>query len=378
MAKTLHEQIASTLERSSQILIAFKKDHSADTVASALALKLVLEKMNKHVDIVSDSFVLENTYAFLPQSQTIHTTLTGLQQFKISIDTKKTPLKDISYKQEGDMVHIILTPKQGTVSSDHIATHQGAYRYDLIITVDTEDLESLGSVFQEHPDFFYNTTIINFDHKPENEEFGQINHVDPNATSTAEVLFHSIEELQKQHEKLLDEHIAQCLLCGIIAKTHSFKSAKVTPATLHIASRLMKAGADRTAIVKHLYYTKSIKTLKLWGKVLSRLKSDPKKKIAWSFVTQEDFEELQATPEKLQEVIEELILTAPEAKIILIVYGYKQQLHALLHSDTTLSSKELATAYNPFGSKRLATFKVIGDNPEMASLLLSNEFKTKI
>ena len=375
MALTLQQQIQKAFQESHNILITFKKDYNADSIASALALKLLLEKLGKHADIVSDNFTLPSQYVFLPEASCINGTLEGLKQFKICLDIKDIPVKDLSYNMEGDKLNIVITPKKGAYKKDHISTHEGQYAYDLIITVDSEDLESIGTIYQEHQDFFYTTTIINFDHKPENEEYGQINNVDPNVTSTAELVYHTITEL---YEKELSEDIAQCLLTGIIAKTKSFKSTKVTPQTLHIASRLMKYGADRDSIIKHLYYTKSISTLKLWGKVLSRLSAESKSEIAWSYLTQSDFDEVKTYPDKVHEVIEELILTAPEAKLILIVYEYKKQLHAVLYSDTSLSSKDIARDYEPFGSKRMATFKVQGDNPEIAAKLLVNDIKAKI
>ncbi len=377
MALTLTEQYHKAIDASSNVLIAFKQHHDADSIASALALKLLLEKMGKKVSIASDNFTLDAMYSFLPESQCISNTLEDTKQLKICIDVKQTPIKDLSYAIEDGTLNIIITPKKGALAHEHLTTQEGTYPYDLIITVDTEDLESLGSLFTDHQDLFYNTTIINIDHKPENEEYGQINHVDPNTTSTAEALYHLISSID-QHNQLMDAHIAQCLLCGIIAKTKSFKSVRVTPKTLHTASQLINHGADRDKIIKNLYYTKSIKTLKLWGKVLTRLTADAQHAIAWSYITQKDFDELKVSPDKLTDVIEELILTAPEAKIILIVYEYKQQLHATLYSDTTLSSKELAAAYDPFGSKRLATFKVLGDNAEVAARLLVNDLKLKL
>jgi phosphoesterase RecJ-like protein len=242
---------------------------------------------------------------------------------------------------------------------DHIQTHDGAYKYDLIIVLDSEDLESLGDVFTAHKDFFYDTTILNIDHKPENDEFGQINLINPNMPSTCEIIYTLIEELPYFKDSLTQE-IAQCLLTGIIAKTKSFKSIKVTPKTLSTASKLMKAGADRDEIVKHLYYTKSIATLKLWGKVLSRLKSDDTSTITWSYVHEEDFTSLKVSPQNLHEVIDELILTAPEAKIIVILYEYKKVFHGLIYSDTQQNSRDLVDSYNPSGSKRLATFSFTG------------------
>ena len=91
-------------------------------------------------------------------------------------------------------------------------------KYDLIITVDSPDLESLGKLFEENTDFFYNTPIINIDHSSDNENYGQINHVDLTASSTAELIFNMFEEYDM---KMINEDIATCLLTGIFTATDS-------------------------------------------------------------------------------------------------------------------------------------------------------------
>ncbi len=357
MSLTLQQQLTTKVTSASNILITFKKNHSADAVASSLALKLLLEKMGKHVDIVSDGFVLDTTYQFLPKSECISSSIEGINQMKICIDASQIPIKDLSYAMEGQMLNIIVTPKSGSLSKEHISTHTGQYKYDLIITIDTQDLASLGDVFKKHDEFFYKTTIINIDHDIQNENYGQINYTNPNVTSVAELVF-EIAQLLDPTNALIDEHIAQCLLCGLIAKTKSFKSAQVTPATLHIATRLMQAGAKRDEIVKHLYYTKSITTLKLWGKVLSRLKTDPTGKIAHSWLIQKDFDELKTTPQKVADVIEELMVTAPEAKIIVLMYEYQGIMHGVLYSQALKNAQELAIDLSPTGDKRIAYFHI--------------------
>jgi len=238
-------------------------------------------------------------------------------------------------------------------------------------------LESLGKVYENHKDFFYKTTIVNFDHKPENENYGQINHIDLNVTSASELLFNFIEQFDSTL-KLMDKDIANCLLCGMIAKTKSFKSVKVSPITLQTAATLIKAGADRDEIIKNLYYTKSISTLKLWGKVLSRLKLDSTTQLAWSYVEEKDFQDLQTTPEKIDEVIDELIVTAPEAKVIVILYQFKNQIHSILYSDARQTAFDLAATHNPAGSKRLALFHMPGNDLVQAGKELTEEIKLKL
>lgn len=375
MALALNEQITKTIEASKTILIAFKKHFNGDTLSSAIALKSFLEKQGKKVEVASGDFILPAQYKFLNPSE-IQTTIDSLRQFVISFDLAKTPLKDFSYNVENDQLKIYLTPKKGVFKTTDFTTESGSYKYDLIITIDTEDLASLGSMFTENQDFFHQTTIINIDHKPENEQYGQINFIDLNVTSVSELLFNYFSVINLSAP--LDATMAQNLLTGIICKTHSFKSPKVTPTTLMIASQLMKAGANRDEIIKNIYYTKSIETLKLWGKVLSRLKAETGEQLAWSYVEDKDFKDLNVTPEKLDEVIEELIVTAPEAKIIVIFYQYNNSMHGIVYADSPLNAAELVTNHNPFGSKRYAMFSLNQTDLQLAAKEVIEEIKIRI
>lgn len=373
MALALNEQITKTIEGAKTILITFKKHFNGDTLSSSIALKSFLEKQGKKVDVASGDFILPAQYKFLNPTD-IQTTIDSLRQFVISFDLAKTPLKDFSYNVENDQLKIYLTPKKGVFKTTDFTTESGSYKYDLIITIDTEDLASLGSMFTENQDFFHQTTIINIDHKPENEQYGQINFIDLNVTSISELLFNYFSQTNLG---ALDAALAQNLLTGIICKTHSFKSPKVTPTTLMIASQLMKAGANRDEIIKNIYYTKSIETLKLWGKVLSRLKAESGEQIAWSFVEDKDFKDLNVTPEKLDEVIEELIVTAPEAKIIVIFYQYNNVMHGIVYADSPLNAAELVTNHNPFGSKRYAMFSLNHTDLQVAAKEVIEEVKVR-
>jgi len=72
MALSLHDQTRLTIEKSNNILITFKKQHNPDTVATALAFKLFLEKLGKQADITSEAFAVSNqTPSFLSLSASI-------------------------------------------------------------------------------------------------------------------------------------------------------------------------------------------------------------------------------------------------------------------------------------------------------------------
>ncbi len=356
MGLSVNQQIFELVKNSQKILVVFKKNFSGDALASSLAIFLLLRKLDKQVDIVCQDFVIPQNYTFLPEISQVKSQIKGLKRFIISLEIKDNKIKDFSYDIKNDKLNIYLTPEKGAIDEEKINFKSGDYKYDLIITIDSDDLESLGQVYEQNTDFFYNTPIINIDHNPENEQYGQINLVELTKTSIAEIVFDLIEDYDI---KILDPKIATCLLTGMIAKTKSFRSANVTPRALNIASQLILNGAERDLIIQHLYRTKSINTLKLWGKVLARLKNDSQYKMAWSYLQQKDFIELNLQSPNLTEVIEELITTAPEAEIILLFYeNQKKTISGLLYTSKNYDSLYLAKSFQPAGNKRLAEFEI--------------------
>lgn len=356
MGLTLNQQIFELVKNSQKILVVFKKNYSGDALASALAIFLLLKKLDKKVELVCQDFVVPINYAFLPAINQIKPEISCLKQFIISLDIKDNKVKDFSYDVKNDKLNIYLTPQKGYFDEKSISCKSGKYKYDLIITLDTDDLESLGNIYDKHTDFFFNTPIINVDHNADNEQYGHINLVELTKTSTSEIIFDLLEQYDIN---LLTPEIATCLLTGMVSKTKSFKSQNVTPRALNIASQLILNGAQRDLIVENLYRTKSINTLKLWGKVLARLKNDPSYNLAWSYLQQKDLIELSMQNPDLQEVIEELITSAPEAETIILFYeNQDKKISGLIYTSKNYDSLQLAKPFNPFGNKRLANFEL--------------------
>ncbi|HDQ22442.1 MAG TPA: hypothetical protein ENN28_00530 [Candidatus Uhrbacteria bacterium] len=356
MALTPNQQIFELIKNSQKILIVFKKNFTGDALASSLAIFLLLKKLNKQADIVCHNFIIPQNYAFLPEIDKIKSEIKGLKRFIISLEIKDNKIKDFSYDIKNEKLNIYLTPEKGTLDEEKINFKAGDYKYDLIITIDTDDLESLGEIHEQNTDFFYNTPIINIDHNPENEQYGQINLVELTKTSIAEMLFDLIENYDL---KLIDSEIATCLLAGMISKTKSFRSSNVTPRVLNVASQLILNGAERDLIIQNLYRTKSINILKLWGKVLARLKNDFQYKMAWSYLQQKDFIELNLQNPNLTELIEELITNAPEAEIIILFYeNQKKTISGQIYTSKNYDSLYLAKNFKPTGNKRLSEFEI--------------------
>lgn len=356
---TQEQQIFEQIKKANNILITFNRTWNGDAVASGLAFFLLLKKMNKNVEIVAEKFDKSELYNFLPGYNSIKNSLDNLRKFIISLDITNTKVDKIKYKIEDNTLNFVVSPKDGFFTQEDIKSRSGEFKYDLIITLDTPDLESLGSVYDSDTEFFYQVPIINIDHTSSNEEFGQINYVELTSIATSEILFNLFSGFSRD---LLDEHIATCLLAGIISKTRSFKTQNITPQALSVSSQLISMGARREEIVGRLYRSRSLNVLKLWGRVLARLTSSLENKLVWSVLTDMDFSKTNTSEEDLNEVIDELIINIPQAKVILLVYETvkkeRKSTKAIIHSMKNINSLNLAKKWNPIGTKSLAKFNV--------------------
>ncbi|MFH1428036.1 MAG: DHH family phosphoesterase, partial [Patescibacteria group bacterium] len=277
-------------------------------------------------------------------------------------------VKQVKYHKEDNALNFIISPEKGFFTASDISSRAGEFKYDLIITVGTPDLESLGKIYDDNTEFFYQVPIINIDHQSNNEEFGQINYVELKAVATSEILFSLFENYSRE---LIDEDVATCLLAGIIYQTKSFKTTNITPQTLLITSQLISMGGRREEIVNKFYRSRNLNVLKLWGRVLARLSSSSDNQLIWSTLSSVDFIKTEAKEEDLSDVIDELIINIPQAKIVLIIYEKKKkpeeeaisatepQTKISIYSVKNINLLDLAKEYNPVGTKKLIslTFK---------------------
>ncbi len=351
MALPLHTQFWQMLEHSHRPVVVLPSGAGADGFASAFALARMAEHLHKTLDIVAADSA-PSSLAFLKNRPRVAPRFGALRKFVIDVNVAKTALGELSYDVKDGWLSVYLTPQQGTWTPDDLKTRTGTYKYDLIIVLGAQDLDALGILFLEHTDFFYASPIINIDHVPANEHFGQVNLVDVTTSSVGEVL---LTLVLSNKEIELTEELSTLLMTGMIAKTKSFKTPNVTPMTLNRASQLVKHGARRAEIVDALYRTRSVETLRLWGRALARLKKDTSVKLVWSLLTQQDFAMAGADEEALPDVIEELIQNAPEAQVVALLYEDRDKhVCGLISALKPFDSLALSVTLKPVGTRQLA------------------------
>lgn len=358
MALNTEQQVIEHIGRAKRILITTRDQAPNDAIASVISCTQFLQKMDKGAEGVIPNIKPEDKPKFLAKGLEGILPKTGpMRHFELSLDLKRTELGELFYDVQDSQAIITIVPKSGEWTPKDIHFRAGQDRYDLIIAVDCPDMASLGSLFREHADFLYRTPIINIDHDPGNEHWGQINLVDLTAVSTTEILFRLFEAWNRGN---IDADMATYLLTGMVAKTQSFRTMNVTPRTLQVASQLIAYGGRREEIVHGLWRTKTVPTLKLWGRALTRLDQDRQRGIIWSYLTRADFVEAGASSQALEGIVQELISYAPEARAIVLVYEDEHVSSkgacVIIHAIPPFSAQELGRTFGAYGGRDRVNF----------------------
>jgi phosphoesterase RecJ-like protein len=95
--------------------------------------------------------------------------------------------------------------------------------------------------------------------------------------------------------------MAENLYVAILTDTGRFTFANSTPESLRAAAELVSLGASPEVIGRKLYESLSLAQLKMRARVLAALAKSPDGKIAWTALTQKDFQDLSIGPEDTQE-----------------------------------------------------------------------------
>lgn len=350
------QQAQEYISRAKHILVITNSHPSLDAVASAAALGLFFQTVKKSADIVVPFYNTSSIPSFIEGRELLKPEIGTMRTLHISIDVSKTPIEELLYDVRDGKLEINVIPKQHEWSLKDISTTHGTDRYDLVIAIDVPDMKSLGTYGSQFADFFHRATILNIDCNPSNEHWGQINIVNLNAVSVSEVL---TDLFQQWNTGAISAPIATNLLAGMMAKTRGFRTPNVTPRTLSTSSALVGMGARRNDIVDGLWRTRSINTLKLWGRALARLHHEGASGIVWTLLSQKDFLESGTGSEMLPDVIDELISYVPEAKIVALLYEDDQvpdRICAIVAATAPQRANELVKVFSASGTHERASF----------------------
>lgn len=231
------------LEKSVAIFCHIRPD--GDTIGSAVALKLGLEKLGIFSKVFC-SDEIPTRFFFLPQLKCIENTLSE--------------------------------------------------EFSAYLSIDCADITRLGYFALEF-EKTKNTYII--DHHVSNNGYAKFNYICERSSNCENVM----DVLECLGVKLTKE-IASCLALGIVTDTGNFKHKNVNYETLLYASKAVKAGADVNEIVFNTFTRQSKQRAKLFGKVMSKIRYFLDDRVAVASVFLSDLQESGAKSDETEGFID--------------------------------------------------------------------------
>jgi bifunctional oligoribonuclease and PAP phosphatase NrnA len=127
-------------------------------------------------------------------------------------------------------------------------------------------------------------TLIWIDHHVTNEGLGSIAIVDPNASSTSELVWRLVRRLGAE----VSIDTAKCLYAGLVTDTGRFQYEAVRPETLRLAAELREFPFEHTRLVQALYEDSGLPDLRLLSVALRRIRFEEDADLVWTYLTQGD------------------------------------------------------------------------------------------
>jgi len=247
--------------------------------------------------------------------------------------------------------HYDFIPKFDRVRNDPAIFEQDV---DLIVVLDSGDLMYAG-VHEIIEGLSKDLPIINIDHHATNQNYGQLNLVDAEASSTAEVVYNFFSH----NNVKIDKHIATALLVGILTDTTNFTNPGTTVSSMRVASELISHGARTNEISKNLLKNKSIDALRLWGKTLARLEENKELNMAIAVIKKEDFTDIQS-PGEAVEGVANFLNALLNVSLVLVLRETDDGFVKGSFRSTDVDVSQIAQALGGGGHKKAAGFTIKG------------------
>lgn len=209
------DQIVSELKAADRFLITTHEGPDGDALGSTLALHEALTQLGK------------DSVMFLAE-----------KEFPLPLEYRFLPLQEVFHEAPADL-------------SDRI-----------VIFLDCGNIDRMPIQWLRD-----GQRMLNVDHHHDNTRFADVNLVDVDASSTAEIVFDICRRLGAD----VTESIAQALYVGLITDTGQFMYENTDARTHRVAAELIESGVDVNGTFRRLYERVPEAKLKLIARALGRI-----------------------------------------------------------------------------------------------------------
>ncbi|MCJ7739765.1 DHH family phosphoesterase [Candidatus Microgenomates bacterium] len=243
-------QVKPLIDQAQSVLIVTHSNATLDSLAASLSLYLALTARGKQVSVsCPDQIRVEFSHLVGLDKISSNPNLNEKsgKNLVISFPYEEGSIEKVSYNIENGSFNLVVEPREGypqiTPEVINYSFSGNGGDNNLIITVDTPQLTSLGQIFQNNQSFFSEKPVINIDSHPQNSRYGRINLVDNSVSCTSEL----VASLFSMLGLTIDPDISGNLYAGIVDGTKNFTSPQTTAGTFETVALCLKSGTKKTS-----------------------------------------------------------------------------------------------------------------------------------
>jgi bifunctional oligoribonuclease and PAP phosphatase NrnA len=315
---TAIERVASEIRNRDRFILTAHEGPDGDALGSLLGMHHLLKQLGK------------DSVMFLAS-----------KEFPLPIEYRFLPLEEVFHEAPADM-------------ADRTA-----------VFLDCGNIDRMPVDFLAAEDVF----TINIDHHHDNTLFGDVNLVEVDASSTAEIVY----ELSVLLGARITPEMASALYVGLVTDTGKFMYENTNARTHRIAADLIDAGVHVDETYRRLYEHVPIEKLRLLSRALEGIQYHCEDRLVLAYISAADYGASGASEEMTEGIIDHL-RSVEGARVAALIRdlgdrGRAARKVSLRSSDGEVDVSAIARERGGGGHKRAAGFSTDLELEELASFL---------
>jgi len=236
--------------------------------------------------------------------------------------------------------------------------------FDAVVALDCADASRLGDVFERIKQS--GAPLLNIDHHPTNNGFGDLNIIRADAAATVEILY----DLIQCTPFTPNLSCAKALYSGLLTDTGGFRYSNTSPAVMAMASQLLSLGVSAYELADHLLEKMTMGKLKLLQAALGRITFNEEQSIGWVVIYSEDLGKFGAVPEDIEGIVNYILNVEGVEVGILFKQSDDGVFKASIRSAGKVNVSKVAQSFGGGGHVRAAGCKLSSNVEESVNSLV--------
>ena len=237
--------------------------------------------------------------------------------------------------------------------------------YDLVINLDVASIDRCAGaqiLFEKA------RNTVNIDHHETNNNYANINIIDPDASATAEILYEISQKLN--WEVSIDTAI--CLYTGIMTDTGSFRFSNTTQKTMEYAGKLISSGVKPDIMYQKCYESSSKNMVMFQAYCVNKAEFINDDKIAYTVVYKKDLEKFHNNGEDYTDGLTEKLRAIRSTEVAFVIKELNSTTSKVSMRSKNVNVAQICSVFGGGGHK-LAAGAVIKAGVNQAVKLVIDE-----